>query len=191
MKYIDIKNNALRLMGITPETQTGEINDEIYSDYVVGMDMSILRAIDRMKSLGSIPTKTVKLPVVQKSDYYNFGLSELKVNGELKSIKNIQENVCLETPFVIFDNRIFAYLEKEITYFAEYVPSDFQVIDEKEIELPDELARIIPYYIKADLYEEEEPSLASLSRNLFESYLEEYRQGNDTTTRKIKKVYSI
>lgn len=190
MKYIDIKNNALRLMGILPESASDEY-EEAYSDYRVGMNMSISRAIDRMRSLGSIPTKTVKFPTVQKSDYYNFGLSELKVKGELKSIKSIQDGVILETPFVVFDNRIFAYLEKGISYFSEYVPTDFEIVDENEIDLPDELARIIPYYVKADLYEEEEPSLASLSRNLFESYLEEYRQGYDATTRRIKKVYSI
>lgn len=192
MKYIDIKKDALRLMGVTPDTQSGEYASSNLTDYFSGMDSSILRAIDRMKSLGAIPSKTKSFPIVEKSNFYNFTLSDLKINGEIKFIKKIEGNTTEETPFVILNEKIYAYFEKNKTYFAEFIPSSIDTIsDDQVVDLPEELARIIPYYIKADMYEEEEPSLASLSRNLFESYLEEYRTGNDSTTRKVKAAYCV
>jgi hypothetical protein len=46
--------------------------------------------------------------------------------------------------------------------------------DNLKIDIPETLARIIPYYVKADLYEQDEPELAATARNIFESALTEY-----------------
>lgn len=43
-----------------------------------------------------------------------------------------------------------------------------------ELEIPETLARIIPYFVKADLYEQDEPQLAATARNIFENALTEY-----------------
>lgn len=67
---------------------------------------------------------------------------------------------------------------EEETFSIEYTPivplitvsSD----DNLEIDIPETLARIIPYYVKADLYEQDEPELAATARNIFESALTEY-----------------
>ena len=44
----------------------------------------------------------------------------------------------------------------------------------QEINIPEALARIIPYFVKADLYEQDEPELSATARNIFESALTEY-----------------
>ena len=43
-----------------------------------------------------------------------------------------------------------------------------------ELDVPEALARVIPYFVKADLYEQDEPELAATARNIFESALTEY-----------------
>lgn len=44
------------------------------------------------------------------------------------------------------------------------------------VDLPDELCELIPYFIKAELYEEDEPQLAVVARNYFEAALEDCRR---------------
>ena len=67
---------------------------------------------------------------------------------------------------------------EEETFSIEYTPivplitvsSDNNL----KIDIPESLARIIPYFVKADLYEQDEPELAATARNIFESALTEY-----------------
>ena len=42
------------------------------------------------------------------------------------------------------------------------------------LNIPEALARIVPYFIKAELYEQDEPELSATARNIFESALTEY-----------------
>ena len=46
--------------------------------------------------------------------------------------------------------------------------------NQTEIEIPETLARIIPYFVKAELYELDEPNLSATARNIFENALTEY-----------------
>ncbi len=59
-------------------------------------------------------------------------------------------------------------------FTIEYMPKILVDKDSEEIDLPDALARMIPYFIKADLFEFDEPSLSATARNIFESALTEY-----------------
>ena len=47
--------------------------------------------------------------------------------------------------------------------------------DTDDMWLPDYIARLIPYFIKSDLYQEEEPDLAAAARNLFEASLDDIK----------------
>ena len=62
--------------------------------------------------------------------------------------------------------------------------------DTTEIPLPDELASIIPYFVKADVYELDEPELATQSRNIFEGMLAEYWSQEQNVEAGIDEVYS-
>ena len=63
---------------------------------------------------------------------------------------------------------------------------------DEEIDIPDELARLLPYYVKSDIFETEEPSLASQARNKFESALEEITLNEeDSFDCTINKVYRM
>jgi hypothetical protein len=68
-------------------------------------------------------------------------------------------------------------IEDEI-FNIEYTPKLEMITattdNEKEIDIPETLARIIPYFVKADLFEMDEPELSATARNIFESALSEY-----------------
>lgn len=192
MKYKDIKKDALRLMGVIPDTVENEYDTSNIRAYILGMNNSIMRAIDRMKSLSLIPPKTLELPKVKKNNYYYFWISELKISKNILRIVKIESLKLVEVDYIILNNKISVYLEKDESYMIEYLPefnSNFD--DSDEIEVPDELARLIPYFIKADLYEEEEPALSASARNMFEGYLSEYIIGRDITQRTVKAVHKL
>ncbi len=192
MKYIEVKKNALRLMGVIPDTVLGLYSESNIRDYLIGMDESILRAIDRMRILGKLPSSTKRLDSVEDSGYYSLPIFSTIGSGEVLSVWRRVGCEMVSVPFAIMEGNIYVYLDKDGVYYVDYMVSiNPPIDDEKDIPIPDELARIIPYYIKADLYEEEEPSLSAQSRNVFEGYLEEYRYGADTSTQGVRVIYRI
>ncbi len=192
MKYIEVKKNALRLMGVIPDTVNGVYSESNIRDYLIGMDESILRAIDRMKVLGKLPTMIKALDNVEENGYYSIPILDTIGLGEVVSVKKRIDCDIVNVPFAIMDNNIYLYIDKDGSYYIEYLISiDSPIDDNAEIPVPNELARMIPYYIKAELYEEEEPSLSAQSRNIFESYLDEYRLGIDTTTQGVRVKYRL
>ncbi len=192
MKYTDIKKDALRLMGKIPDTVQNEYDTSDIRAYLLGMNNSIMRAVDRMKSLSLLPPKTVELPKVKYSNFYSYRYDEIGISGEVLRVVKLDSLKLKEVPFATLKDKLSVYLEKDESFFVEYFPKYSRAFsDDEEIDLPDELARLIPYYIKADLYEEEEPVLSAAARNMFEDYLKEYAGGVDNTQRSVKVVHSI
>ncbi len=66
-------------------------------------------------------------------------------------------------------------LEEDETFKMEYIS---KIIvsnnDNEELDVHEALARMIPYYVKAELFEFDEPNLSANARNIFESALTEY-----------------
>lgn len=179
-------------MGVIPDTVNGVYSESNIREYLIGMDDSILRAIDRMRVLSKLPSKIKVLDKVNENDYYSIPICDIVGVGEVVSVKKRIGNEIECIPFAIMEGNIYLYLEKDVVYYVEYlVAIDPPIDDNADIPIPDELARIIPYYIKADLYEEEEPGLAAQSRNIFESYLDEYRCGTDTSTQGVRVIYRL
>lgn len=192
MKYIEIKKDALRLMGIIPDTVGNDYDTSKIRAYMCGMNNSILRAVDRMKSLSLIPDKTVELSASERNEVGKFKLRELGIFGEVQEVLIFDGLTINEADFVLINGYISLFVERGKSYFIKYQPkSNACFSDEDDIDIPDELARLIPYFIKADLYEEEEPSLAIASRNMFEGYLKEYADRIDLTERCVKAVHLL
>lgn len=82
-------------------------------------------------------------------------------------------------------------VNEDETFSIEYVPKVELITAthdiDYELNIPDALARIIPYFVKADLFEQDEPNLSATARNIFESALTEYVSLG--TTRKQRQQY--
>lgn len=51
--------------------------------------------------------------------------------------------------------------------------------DKERVHIPIDVQLLIPYYIKADLYEEDEPALAAQARNIFEQSIDDRRDEDE------------
>ena len=192
MKYIDIKRDALRLMGIIPDTVGNDYDTSKIRAYLCGMNNSILRAVDRMKNLALIPDKLIELPSNEKSEVKRYSLSELGINGEVQEVLVLDGLTIHEADYALISGYLSIFVERGKSYFIKFQPkNEGKFEDNDELDIPDELARLIPYFIKAELYEEEEPSLAVASRNMFEGYLKEYADRVDLTERGVKAVHLL
>lgn len=65
--------------------------------------------------------------------------------------------------------------ENFVVEYTPKMPYITSLTDNKEVlNIPDAMARVIPYFVKGDLYETEEPQLSAVARNVFENALQEY-----------------
>jgi hypothetical protein len=83
--------------------------------------------------------------------------------------------------------------EYHLVYYAE--PPIIQDVtntpDSTEVTFRNELLRIIPYYIKGELYEEDQPELAAQAMALFEQKLARTRRRTTNIQREIDDVYKM
>jgi len=75
-----------------------------------------------------------------------------------------------------------------IVYFPKVKNIDADTSDRDELELEDKFARIIPYFIKGELYQEEEPALAADATNRFEALLMDFARADISNQTSIIKV---
>lgn len=185
MKLGEIKIEALRLMF----ANVGEIldaaflsqykDDERFRDYLDNMPGSINRCFAEIEKRGVIPSKTVSLTDGTSNGYsIRFDLSEIGDFGAVDRL--ISENKWIYDPAhayrmegntLVVDSPLSG--EK---YTLLYKPCLTRVSattgEDTDIALPDMIAAAIPYYIKGDLYRDDEPNEASEARNWFEAALD-------------------
>ncbi len=63
--------------------------------------------------------------------------------------------------------------------------------NETVLTLPEHIAAIIPYYIKGELFREDEPSEAAEARNLFEQMLLSFSEPEEGVVDEVETVYSV
>lgn len=201
MKLGEIKIEALKLMSINYSFDVGVddlqslVSDENYGGYLVNMAGAIKRALDRIENACVLPQKTKILTTydfVVGRHFLKFDTSKIddcymidRVTAEYDDgtyCGNV--DFTMEGDNILFKNELATYT---IIYYPT-APDITDTLNEAELPIPDKLARIIPYFIKGDLYQEEEPSLASDARNIFEASLDDMKKPTQSTQTKVKKV---
>ena len=59
-----------------------------------------------------------------------------------------------------------------------------------DTKLTDELLALIPYFVKSELYEEDEPQMAAQARNIFEASLEALIPYEESKQTLVERVYA-
>ncbi len=78
-------------------------------------------------------------------------------------------------------NRAIVRLKtKGVEYNGEWLKNNTS--DASELALDENLCMLIPYFLKGDLYEEDNAQQAAISRNLFEDMVDDYLATKETTT---------
>lgn len=203
MRVGDIKVEALKLMFTNYGNDIGiddlqrMLNDENYSSYIVNMNGSIARALDRIENACVLPLKRKEIFDFKKDEHFiYFDSSKIEdlflVDRVTAKFNNGQYdgnvNFSLEGDMLILENNNANYT---ILYYPTIKTVNEKVSDYEEIWIPDRLARLIPYFIKSDLYQEEEPNLSSDARNIFEASLDDLKIQNQNKQNRIHQVLKM
>lgn len=199
----DVKIQTLKLMeinnaDITVDLLPDLISDENYKEYLSRMPSSVTRAMNRIKTVGAVPKKSYEFP--EETDYYM--IKKIALGNEIEDFSKLERIVvsghntyCGNYPYTFEGENVVLFNIKAgntITVIYEPKMPVFTTLsdDALEIPLPEELASIIPYFVKADVFEQDEPELATQARNIFELMLAEYIPQNENIQHFIQSDYS-
>lgn len=207
MKLGEIKLEALRIMNINNDSPLyldkieTLVNEKRYGKYLNNMFNAINKAIDIINHRRVLPQKKVQLSTLLHS--------EGKVNNRYKtdSLKDFLSisRIVYESESQYFQRVPYAKEADELVILSQYEPEYLSLIydskianitdansDKEEIPgLPENLARLIPYYIKFELYQEDEPDLALNAKGTFDQGIESLRVYDDVQEEfNIENVYS-
>lgn len=176
-------------------------NNPEFSDRTTVIVPSINRALLRLSELKKLPQSEYTVSYDEK--YRN---KPIKVNTDIvNDMVNINN--------IILMNEEEGYIQSNVSYFIEgkylilpplgreehyvifYEPPIEWVLEVDEdvtpLKYPDYVLNCIPYFVKADIFEEDNPTLANLARNIFETYASQIPVKNKSTMRGVIDVYSL
>ena len=205
MKLGEIKIEALKIMfaDYTSDIDIDDLQelktDENYGRYLSSMPGAINRCFSRIENSNATPLKKVTL---QKSSgtvangRIRFDLSSLfsdfgRVDRIIYETKYDYNGNC---DYIMETDSIIILEEKDEDYILIYSPMLARITnstdDNTEIQLSDKVACLIPYFIKGDLFREDEPIEASEARNLFEASLEALNNEIQRRQTKVRQIFS-
>ena len=170
-----------------------------YSERTSVIVPSINRALHRLSELKKLPVENYEIK------YSNTVRGNITVPVEItKNILRIS-NVLLEDEYNNIETNVSYFVDGEIMILPElYNRQKYTIIyepvvkeltdnddDLEEIQYPKYVTQCIPYFVKADLFEEDSPELANLARNIFESYASQIPTKNKSVLRGVKDVYGL
>lgn len=205
MTINDIKKNALALMFTNYENDLVDINvdelsDDEYTRYTVNMNACINRALARIQNAEVLPYKRAEIdtqtPHTTNGIFSRYNIDD--ISSDIWDIKRIAcesryDYVTNVDYFIEARTIVIATLERGEKYVCIYTPKvkmiAMSALSDTELNIPDEVAEIIPYFIKAELYEEDEPALATQARNIFEATLDSLKQHEQYNQSSVKNVF--
>lgn len=206
MKLGEIKLEALKIMNINNDAilhldnMDAILGEKRYAKYLNNMLTSINRAIDIINHKNVLSEKKMALDTMLTTYGVANNRFDLANISDILAISRIvyeEGNVYIsKVPYekegnvLVVDSR-YNPQNLSIIYYPKIASVGEEISDDDEIlGLPDKLARLIPYYIKFDLYQEDEPDLAVEARNTFEEGLKLLTVKDGEVDFLIEKVYS-
>lgn len=188
MRIGDIKVEALKLMfaSYDYDFSVSDLSDmeggEAYRDYLINMPGSINRAFGVLERRGVLPPKSHV--ITGNADTYDGVTVNMKeavddfLDVDRVSFKSIYGEYYPSQPYSREgDTIMLSQLHRGDTYTVFYKPSikriDSSSKDADEVPIPDRIAELIPYFVKSELYREEDPEEASRARSLFDQGINE------------------
>lgn len=203
MKLGEIKTEALKLMFAAYDRDLGLMDtedlraDSAFRDYLYNMPPAINRAFSVIENRGVLRELVTEYSpsggVIAVPEHIE--AESGKLGGELTHISykayscpipfgdyigKADGNVLL--PSIVASERYLAHYAPRICRITSVTP------DEVDIPIPDSIASLIPYYVKGELYREEDASEADVARAWFTAGLNEI-VNRDITPTGVSTVY--
>lgn len=197
MKVGQIKIEALRLMFadidplISPNNIADYETDDQYGDYLRAMTGSINRAINDIVSRRILPEKALDIPPGTGSTRYGNRRLNLTEHPEIYDVSRViaesDRGYDGAHPFRMEGRTVLLLgADADASYTLLYYPRITEVKtceNDRELEIPDEIASVIPYFIKGELYRQDEAGDASEAMSWYEqriAALSPYHTGTQT-----------
>lgn len=199
----EIKIEALRLMFANAnediDASLMEIyrSDDNYRDYLGGMPGAINRCFAEIEKRGILPSKSCQLTGGTRDGCFTrFSPKSLVPDfGEVDRL--------VYTCGAIYDPSHPYRMEGDVivtesvsageTYILLYKPRITRITSSTDeqtvIDVPENIAAAIPYYIKGDLFRDDEPNEAGEARNWFEAAIENIPRAKEQYA--VRDVYAI
>lgn len=179
--------------------------DPRYADYVDKIPGSFNRALSDLEARKVIPWKARRLALAEgrgSNGAKVFKLSE--VVPDLYEIEKVGAWIAGRGTQELYPVEDYEYDAEELTVYGgtradafvlQYTPTIPRMTAatdaEAEISLPEALASAIPYFIKGDVYEAEEPSEAAKARNIYEQMVEAYHPPHRQAQKRVVMRYDF
>lgn len=177
------------------------MSNESYASYLQNMNGSIHRAVQEMYTKNKVPTSAYYLNgVYGTTDDYGFERFNLEslISDFGKFVRLDKEyygEYFVNYPHRMESNILLLPSHRQGNYIVRYYPRldyiERGADNDTELNIPEYLASIIPYFIKGDLYQDDEPNLASEARNWFEQMLAEYNCDDGASRTSVDDIYRM
>ena len=218
MKLWEIKAQALKIMFADSDmsfSYTDFTNGILMDNYntrdkLIRMEDSIARAIDMYYSFCGNINKKVKVKY-KENDYVldiggieDFGYPtrvDLLTKGRIKGQEKLDyhyDSLSKDITVVFTNIDYLTDIEKQELDFLLYyemkrynLPDTYDKLeyDLDDIFIPQDVQRMIPKYIKGELYEEDEPSMATISKNEYLTFLANRQKDFSVVQNKVKSTF--
>lgn len=207
MKYGELKIECLKLMfihdgvDIHSDDLPSYERDENFRFYLASMPGAINRAFSRIEERRVVPSKSRTFRYNEwtvSGSFMRFDLSRIRdffdverlVYEDTSGAYNGHASYEIEGDTIVLPY----YAESDgIKYTLVYKPKLTRVNSytesDTEIALPEGIAAILPYYVKGDLFRDDEPDEASEARNWFEQALDEIAGKRDRVQSRVESIY--
>lgn len=201
MTFADIKIAALKLMNATYSNIVAAniadyYDDTNMNDYLYQMNESINRCFDRLLNDQIAPQEIVEvedyttttadgfisMDLTQITDFYRLDRVIYSNTGYYEP----NHEFLLEGDTLILADKEGDYklvYTKTMPYFTD------ATTDATTVDLPDEILRLVPYFIKGELFEEEDANLAAVAMNIFEQRLLQIKKKKERHQTKVVDVF--
>ncbi|MBQ9744731.1 MAG: hypothetical protein IJW19_06360 [Clostridia bacterium] len=213
MKLGEIKLEALMLCFANPELGVDIDNEEVfldtlnnlkydenYKNYMNAMPGAINRCFSSIEHKGILPTKAVNLTGSSLLVYE--GLVRLDLNELAKDFCQL-ESITLISNGVVVPHMPFTRLGENTVLLQPIGAKDEYVIiygpkiprikistpESYEIDLPEDILALVPYFIKGDIMRIDDANEAAEARNIFEAMCQEIYTGEKNYQSEVKTVY--
>ncbi len=207
MKLGEIKIEAMKLMFVNynVDFQIDQLDklaqDQNYGSYLVNMPGAINRCFSSLEEKGVLP---VKAHILKTSEALTSGaFMRFNLGSIIDDFFDIER--------VVYENDHGEYIgdyeyqrEGNIIVLSPIEEGEYYTVlykqrleritdttdDNSELPIPNNIASHIPYFIKGDLYRDDEPNEASEARNWYEAAMDAILEAKGNKVNQVKSIYS-
>lgn len=203
----EIKIETLKLMftnldnDISLDTLEMNLLDENYRAYLINMPGAINRCFSSLEEKRVLPSRSKSLEPtgeLASGSYWRFDLNKISDFFDVERIVRESDDGDYDGDYDYRReaNMLVLANDEDATYTLIYKPRLNRITsstsDATELDIPDYISSYIPYFLKGELYRDDEPNEASEARNWYEQAMEELilSQTNNGKINRVKEVYS-